>query len=137
MLLEVAKPIALLLCLLSLCAVFHTAFLVPASDLHQTILDSLELLSLAAGISVISGLIFRESVQETSADSKGLMATLPLQVFYWASGIMLLPLLLVSGDSLRLLPGCTALLISEECASRKNKRAGSNPALYGCSFSNR
>src|SRR6185437_10311535 len=90
MLLEVAKPIALLLCMLSLCAVFHTAFLIPASDLHQTILDSLELLSLAAGISVISGLIFRESVKEPSADSKGLMATLPLQVFYWAVGIMLL-----------------------------------------------
>lgn len=89
MLLEVAKPIALLLCLLSLCAVFHTAFLVPASDLQQTILDSLELLSLAAGISLISGLIFRESVEDTS-DSKRLMATLPVQVFYWTSGIMLI-----------------------------------------------
>jgi hypothetical protein len=90
MLLEVAKPVALLLCMLSLCAVFHTAFLVPASDLHQTILDSLELLSLAAGISLISGLIFRESAQELSAENKRLMTTLPVQVFYWASGTMLL-----------------------------------------------
>lgn len=90
MLLEVAKPVALLLCLLSLCAVFHTAFLIPASNLHQTIFDSLELLSLAAGISLISGLIFRESAQETSADNKRLMSTLPIQVFYWASGTMLL-----------------------------------------------
>ncbi|GGG79306.1 hypothetical protein [Edaphobacter dinghuensis] len=90
MLLEVAKPIALLLCMLSLCAVFHTAFLVPASDLHQTLLDSLELLSLAAGISLISGLIFRESVEEPSADNKRLMTTLPVQVFYWATSIMLL-----------------------------------------------
>jgi hypothetical protein len=89
MLIELAKPVALLLCLLSLCAVFHTAFLIPASDLHQTILDSLELLFLAAGISLIGGLIFRESAQEPSADEKRLMATLPVQVFYWASGIML------------------------------------------------
>lgn len=90
MLTEVAKPIALLLCMLSLCAVFQTAFLVPATDLHQTILDSLELLSMAAGISLVSGLIFRESAEELSTDSKPLMATLPIQVFYWASGIMLL-----------------------------------------------
>lgn len=90
MLTEVAKPVALLLCMLSLCAVFQTAFLVPASDLHQTILDSLELLSLAAGISLVSGLIFRESAEGPSADSKRLMTTLPVQVFYWGSGLMLL-----------------------------------------------
>ncbi|HUZ96915.1 MAG TPA: hypothetical protein VMU57_18575 [Edaphobacter sp.] len=90
MLTEVAKPIALLLCMLSLCAVFQTAFLVPASDLHQTILDSLELLLMAAGISLISGLIFRESAEEPSADSKRLMTTLPVQVFCWAATTMLL-----------------------------------------------
>ena len=32
MLLEVAKPVALALCMLSLCAVFYTAFLIPASE---------------------------------------------------------------------------------------------------------
>ena len=90
MLTEIARPVALLLCMLSLCAVFQTAFLVPAGDLHQTIPDSLELLSLAAGISLISGLIFRESTPETSTDNKRLMATLPVQVFYWATGIMLI-----------------------------------------------
>lgn len=90
MLIEVAKPVALLLCLLSLCTVFHTAFLVPASDLHQTILDSLELLSMAAGISVIGGLIFRESMQDFPDDRRRLIATSPVQVFCWASSIMLL-----------------------------------------------
>lgn len=89
MLAELAKPIALLLCLLSLCAVFHTAFLVPANDLHQTIWDSLELLSLAAGISVTGGLIFRESAPEPSADKTRLTTTLPVQVFCWAAGMML------------------------------------------------
>jgi hypothetical protein len=90
MLTEVAKPIALLLCMLSLCAVFQTAFLVPASDLHQTILDSLELLTLAAGISLASGLIFRESAPASTADSKRIMTTLPVQVFCWAATTMLL-----------------------------------------------
>ncbi|MEO8735449.1 MAG: hypothetical protein ABI380_02815 [Edaphobacter sp.] len=90
MLVELAKPVALLLCLLSLCAVFHTAFLIPASDLHQRIWDSLELLSLAAGISVMSGLIFRESATENSADSARFTATLPVQVFFWGAGSMLL-----------------------------------------------
>jgi len=86
MLLEIAKPIALTLCLLSLVAVFHAAFLVPASDLQQKIWDSLELLSLAAGICLISGLIFRES---GPAHSASLTSTLPVQLFCWATGIIL------------------------------------------------
>jgi hypothetical protein len=90
MLTEVAKPIALLLCLLSLCAVFHTAFLVPASDLHQTILDSLELLLLAAGISLVGGFIFCESATVSPTNSKRIMTTLPVQVFCWAATTMLL-----------------------------------------------
>ncbi len=78
MLIEAAKPIAILLCLISLCAVFYTAFLVPASDLEQRALDGGVLLSLAAGICLSSGLIFRES----SADP--LARTLPVQMFCWA-----------------------------------------------------
>lgn len=85
MFVEIAKPIALTLCLLSLYAVFHTAFLVPASDLHQKISDSLQLLALAAGISLISGMLFREATSETR-----LSATLPVQVFCWTAGAMLI-----------------------------------------------
>jgi len=87
MLLELAKPVALLLCLLSLYAVFHTAFLVPASDLHERIFDSLELLAVAAGISLVAGLIFCESAP---VDSAHLAASLPIQVFCWASSTMFL-----------------------------------------------
>ena len=56
MLLEIAKPVALLLCILSLYGVFYTAFLVQPSDLEQRIWNSLELLSIAAGICLVSGL---------------------------------------------------------------------------------
>jgi hypothetical protein len=95
MLLELAKPVALLLCLLSLCALFHTAFLaigsnelmLPNQALHDRVLDSLLLFALSAGICLISGLLFRDSAPNPHPS---LSATLPLQLFYWATGIMLL-----------------------------------------------
>jgi hypothetical protein len=86
MLLEIAKPIALTLCLLSLFAVFYTAFLVPASDLEQRSWDSLILLSLAAGICLSSGMIFREGTQTGIGE---LTRTLPVQMFCWAACLML------------------------------------------------
>jgi cation transport ATPase len=92
MLLEVAKPIALALCLLSLFAVFYTAFLFPASDLEQRSWDSLVLLSLAAGICLTSGMIFRESEQTGASGQTGfddLAHTLPVQMFCWAACLML------------------------------------------------
>ncbi len=94
MLLELAKPVALLLCLLSLYAVFHTVFftledpqllLQPHRAMRDRIIDSLLLLALSAGISLIGGLIFRES---QPPPHPSLSATLPLQIFYWAISIM-------------------------------------------------
>ena len=83
---ELAKPVALLLCMISLCAVFYTAFLVPASDLEQRIWDSLVLLSLSAGICVSGGMIFREPARN---GAEPLLRTLPVQVFCWASFLLL------------------------------------------------
>jgi len=82
---ELAKPVALLLCMISLCAVFYTAFLVPAGDLEQRIWDSLVLLSLSAGICLSSGMIFREPARN---GAEPLLRTLPVQVFCWALGLM-------------------------------------------------
>jgi hypothetical protein len=59
MLVELAKPVTLISCILSLYAVFHTAFLIPSSEMDERICDSLGLLALAALISFVSGLIFR------------------------------------------------------------------------------
>jgi len=83
--LEVAKPIALVLCLLSLLAVFYTAFLVPASAPENRLLDSVVLLSLAAGICLSSGMLFRES---TPDGIEPVIRTLPMQIFCWAAGLM-------------------------------------------------
>jgi hypothetical protein len=95
MLLEIAKPVALLICLLSLYALFHTAFLVPGTlallvpgpELHDRILDSLLLLALSAGICLASGMIFKEAEPNPQPS---LASTLPLKIFYWAAGGMLL-----------------------------------------------
>jgi hypothetical protein len=85
MLLELARPVALLLCILSLYAVFHTAFLVPAAGFEQTIWSSLQLLAVAAGISLIGGLIFLEPMPEERPSRTRLVATLPMQLFCWTS----------------------------------------------------
>jgi hypothetical protein len=89
MLVEVAKPVTLIFCILSLYALFHTAFLVPASDMHQRICDSLGILALAATISLIGGLIFRDAAHGAPAGWKRITATLPVQLFFWGSGAML------------------------------------------------
>lgn len=85
MLLEAAKPIALVLCMAALCAVFYTAFLVPANDLEHKSWDMLTLLSLAAGICLSSGMLFRE---HEHAGVGELARTLPVQMFCWAVGVM-------------------------------------------------
>jgi hypothetical protein len=85
MLLEVVKPIALMLCLLSLCAVFNTAFLLPASGLEQKLWDSMVLLALAGGICVASGMLFRK---HGGGEVEPVMQTLPVRVFCWAACVM-------------------------------------------------
>jgi hypothetical protein len=94
MLLELAKPVALLLCLLSLYAVFHTLFfsmedphllLQPHRAFDDRILDSLLLLVLSGVISLLGGIICREAEPYPHPP---LATTLPLLIFYWATGIM-------------------------------------------------
>lgn len=95
MLLEISKPVALLLCLLSLYAVFHTACLVPGSTpdllpgsaLQNRILDCLPLFALSAGICILSGLLFCETEHKPRPS---LFATFPLKIFYWTAGIILI-----------------------------------------------
>jgi hypothetical protein len=89
---EVARPVTLIFCILSLYAVFHVAFLDPSLDFKQRLYDSLGMLALAAAISLIAGWIFR-APHHTHAPAS-IAATLPLQMFFWASGAMLVLFLL-------------------------------------------
>jgi hypothetical protein len=88
MLLDAAKSIAFLLCLITLYFLFFIALMQSGNPKYR-ILESLELLALAAGIAWVSGLIFRESIAQTSAVKVRLTSTLPVQVFLWASSIIL------------------------------------------------
>jgi len=90
MLLELAKPVTFTFCILSLYAVFHTAFLVPATTLRQRIYDSLAMLALAGAIAIISGLIFGEAEHVADRRETKLSATLPVRIFCWGASSMLL-----------------------------------------------
>lgn len=93
MLIELAKPGAFILCIVSLYALFIHAFLLPTNDMQQKICDCLTLLMLAAGTSLISGLVFQRATNGPRGTQ--LLATLPVRLFCWASSIMLV-LFLVS-----------------------------------------
>ena len=64
MLLELARPVTLLCSMLSLLAVFHAAFLGAEMDYSARIYDSLGVLLLAAGFSLVGGLVCLEDGRE-------------------------------------------------------------------------
>jgi hypothetical protein len=82
---DVARPIALLLCVLSLCALFYTVFLIPATQAGEITWTSVTLLSLAAGICLASGMIFLEPDEHGPG---ALAQTLPVQLFLWGVGLI-------------------------------------------------
>ena len=101
MLLELARPVTLLASLLSLLAVFHTAFLGVETDFQQRMYDSAGVLLLAAGISLVSGMAFlpgkadkRPGTSPSRLRLAQITETFPMRVFFWTSGVMLVLFLL-------------------------------------------
>ena len=94
MFLELAKFASLLLSILALDAVFHTAFLEPGSHLEQQLLPALRMLLLAAAVSLGSGYIFRagerRAGQGTLRHDGSVAGSLPMMIFWWGSGVMAL-----------------------------------------------
>jgi hypothetical protein len=88
--LELAKFASLLLSIVSLDAVFHSAFMEPGSNLHQRLLPSLRLLLLAAAICLGSGYIFRAWDQRAGRRRATVAGSLPMMIFYWGTGGMAL-----------------------------------------------
>ena len=88
MVLELAKPVALLCSILSLLGVFHSAFLEPAADVEQRLIGSLGPLLLAAGIALMSGLAFqarwRTGANHRSEYRASLIETFPVRIFCWS-----------------------------------------------------
>ena len=94
MILELARPVALLCCILSLLGVFRAAFLELSSDVEQRLAGSVGPLLLAVGIALISGLIFQARGCSRAGHSASLVETFPMKVFLWSIAGMLLLFLL-------------------------------------------
>jgi hypothetical protein len=92
--LELAKFASLLLSILSLDAVFHTAFLEPGTHLEQQLLPTLRMLLLAAAASLGSGYLFRAAERKPGEGALrhdgGVAGSLPMMIFWWGSGVMAL-----------------------------------------------
>jgi hypothetical protein len=89
-LLEIAKFGSLLLSILSLNAVLHSAFLEPGSNLQQRLLPSLDMLLLAAAVCLGSGFIFHAWDQRVGKRHATVAGSLPMMIFWWSSGVMAL-----------------------------------------------
>ncbi len=94
MFLELAKFASLLISILALDAVFHTAFLEPGSHLEDQLLPALRMLLLAAAFSLGSGYIFRFGERRAGHGAVrhdgSVAGSLPMMIFWWGSGIMAL-----------------------------------------------
>jgi hypothetical protein len=88
--LELAKFASLLLAILSLDAVIHTAFLEPGSNLKHQLIPSLRMLLLAAAVCLGSGCIFRVWQQREGRRRSSLAKSLPMLIFWWAGGVITL-----------------------------------------------
>jgi hypothetical protein len=89
MFLELGKFVSLLAGIVSLHAVFYTAFLAPMNGLRERVFDSLDMLILACGLCVVSGIIFREWDRKVGITGSTIAASLPMRIFWWFSGVVL------------------------------------------------
>jgi hypothetical protein len=87
-LLELAKFASLLLSILSLDALFHAAFLEPASHFEQRLLPSLDMLALSAAVCLGGGYIFRAWEQKAGRRDASIAGSLPMLIFWWGAGII-------------------------------------------------
>jgi|ERR1700690_91407 hypothetical protein len=88
MILELSKFVSLLAGIVSLHAVFYTAFLAPVEGLRERVFESLDMLVLAAAICFASGLIFQGWDRKTGVHNSSILASLPMKIFWWFSGVV-------------------------------------------------
>jgi hypothetical protein len=90
MFLELAKFASLLISILSLDAVFHAAFLEPATHFEQRLLPAFEMLLLSAAVCLGSGYIFRAWDLRMGKRDASIAGSLPMLLFWWGSGLITL-----------------------------------------------
>jgi hypothetical protein len=90
MLLELGKFASLLLSILSLDAVFHAAFLAPATRFEQRLIPGLEMLLFSAAVCLGSGYIFHAWELKVGRRDTTVAGSLPMVIFWWGAGLILL-----------------------------------------------
>jgi hypothetical protein len=88
MILELGKFISLLAGIVSLHAVFYTAFLAPVGGMRERVFQSLDMLVLACGVCLASGLIFRSWDRKAGIEKSSIAASLPMKIFWWFSSVV-------------------------------------------------
>lgn len=92
---ELAKVVALILTILSIYALLVSVFFVPGSPWQQRLLTSIETLAMTGCVCFASGLLF--SITSQSVNGQGelrVTRTLPVQLFFWSLGGVVLMFLL-------------------------------------------
>jgi hypothetical protein len=87
---ELAKAVALILSIVSIYALLGSAFFAPGSPWQHRLLNSIEVLAIAGCVCFGSGLIFSLSAQPEPPVTR----TLPVQLFFWSLGGVILMFLL-------------------------------------------
>src|SRR6185312_1405560 len=93
MLLELARPLALLAVILALLALFHAAFLEQNATTLEHLADCLVPLLLAAAAAVLGGFLFlpaRSARIVPISRTRALWRTFPMQIFYFSTAAMAL-----------------------------------------------
>ena len=88
MLLELGKFGSLLLSLLCLFAVFHSAFLMQEAGLVDRLMNALKMLLVAGAICWGSGWIFHRWDLTVGIKNSSIVSTLPMKVFWWALALI-------------------------------------------------
>jgi hypothetical protein len=88
MILELGKFVSLLAGIVSLHAVFYTAFLAPLNGMRERVFESLDMLVLAGGVCLASGLLFRRWDRKVGIEKSSIAASLPMKIFWWFSGVV-------------------------------------------------
>lgn len=86
--LQVAKLVALALCILTLYALLGDAFFVPGAGWQERLIDALGMLGLAGSVCLASGLLFEIPDRKFDPEPIRLRETLPVRLFFWAVGLM-------------------------------------------------
>ena len=88
MVLELGKFASLLLSILCLCALLHSAFFIPASGFEDRIFASFKTLAVAACACWASGWIFSRWARRMGMGNPRVATTFPMMMFWWTSAIV-------------------------------------------------